>query len=139
MNDMTTRRDFALAAGGFAALAEQVVAQTSSSASGVPTRVLGRTGQRVSMICLGGWHIGIVKDEQEAIKIMHAAIDEGMTFFDNAWDYHDGGSEEIMGKALAVNGKRKRSSHTHVLERRKMFLVERHVFVAVSHDLIESQ
>ena len=32
---------------------------------------------------------------------MHAAIDEGMTFFDNAWDYHDGGSEEIMGKALA--------------------------------------
>jgi predicted aldo/keto reductase-like oxidoreductase len=59
------------------------------------------------MICLGGWHIGAVKDPSEAIKIMHAAIDEGLTFFDNAWDYHDGGSEEIMGKALAMDGKRR--------------------------------
>ncbi len=63
---------------------------------------------KVSMICLGGWHIGDVKDKKEAIKIMHAAIDEGLTFFDNAWDYHDGGSEEIMGKALAQDGKRKK-------------------------------
>jgi predicted aldo/keto reductase-like oxidoreductase len=58
-------------------------------------------------LCLGGWHIGSVKNEQEAIKIMHAAIDEGLTFFDNAWDYHDGGSETVMGKALAQGGKRK--------------------------------
>ena len=41
---------------------------------------------------LGGWHIGSVKDENEAIRIMHTAIDEGMTFFDNAWDYHEGRS-----------------------------------------------
>ena len=68
------------------------------------TRELGKTGVRVSIICLGGWHIGAVKDEKEAIKIMHAAIDDGLTFFDNAWDYHDGGSEEIMGKALAEGG-----------------------------------
>ena len=60
-----------------------------------------RPASNVSILCLGGWHIGSVKDEKEAIKIMHAAIDEGMTFFDNAWDYHDGGSEEVMGKALA--------------------------------------
>ncbi len=60
------------------------------------------------MLCLGGWHVGSVKDESEAIKIMHAAIDEGLTFFDNAWDYHDGGSETIMGKALAMDGKRKK-------------------------------
>ena len=46
------------------------------------------------------------KNKNEAIKIMHAAIDEGMTFFDNAWDYHDGGSEEIMGRALSEGGKR---------------------------------
>ena len=58
----------------------------------------------VSILCLGGWHIGSVKDKDEAVKIMHAAIDEGMTFFDNCWDYHDGGSEEIMGKALAADG-----------------------------------
>jgi predicted aldo/keto reductase-like oxidoreductase len=89
-----------------AALANEVLAQTSSaSATGLPTRVLGRTGERVSILCLGGWHIGSVKDDNEAIRIMHTAIDEGLTFFDNAWDYHDGHSEEVMGKALA-GGKR---------------------------------
>jgi aryl-alcohol dehydrogenase-like predicted oxidoreductase len=75
---------------------------------GLPTRQLGRTKQRVSILCLGGWHIGSVKNEKEAIRIMHAAIDEGITFFDNAWDYHDGHSETLMGKALAAGGRRKR-------------------------------
>ena len=75
---------------------------------GVPTRPLGKTGVNVSMICLGGWHIGNVKDRKEAVKIMHAALDEGLTFFDNAWDYHDGGSEEIMGEALSAKGKREK-------------------------------
>jgi predicted aldo/keto reductase-like oxidoreductase len=77
------------------------------SGTGLPNRPLGKTGVNVSILCLGGWHIGSVKDEQEAIKIMHAAIDEGVNFFDNAWDYHDGGSETIMGKGLASPGKRK--------------------------------
>lgn len=77
-----------------------------ADSKGLPIRPLGKTGQRVSMLCLGGWHIGAVKDEKEAVRIMHAAIDEGLTFFDNAWDYHDGGSETIMGKALAMDGKR---------------------------------
>lgn len=91
-----------------AALAREVVAQTSpASATGLPTRVLGRTGERVSILCLGGWHIGSVKDDAEAVRIMHAAIDEGLTFFDNAWDYHDGHSEEVMGKGLA-GGKRQK-------------------------------
>jgi aryl-alcohol dehydrogenase-like predicted oxidoreductase len=90
-----------------AALAEEVLAQTSSaSTTGIPTRVLGRTGQRVSILCLGGWHIGSIKDDKEAIRIMHAAIDEGLTFFDNAWDYHNGRSEELMGTALAQDGRR---------------------------------
>ncbi len=71
-------------------------------------RPLGRTGGEVSALCLGGWHIGHVAsgNEAEAIQIMHAAIDDGMTFFDNAWDYHDGGSEIVMGKALASAGRR---------------------------------
>jgi predicted aldo/keto reductase-like oxidoreductase len=75
----------------------------------IPTRPLGKTGANVSILCLGGWHIG-----QPAIgdagseRIMHAAIDEGITFFDNAWDYHDGRSEEIMGKALATGGRRQK-------------------------------
>jgi predicted aldo/keto reductase-like oxidoreductase len=83
-------------------------ADDDASAKGLPTRPLGKTGERVSIICLGGWHIGAVKDQKEAIKIMHTALDEGLTFFDNAWDYHDGGSEEIMGKALSEDGKRNR-------------------------------
>ena len=73
-----------------------------------PPGLWARPASAFSIICLGGWHIGCVKDEKEAIKIMHAAIDEGLTFFDNAWDYHDGGSEDIMGKALATDGKRKK-------------------------------
>jgi predicted aldo/keto reductase-like oxidoreductase len=104
------RREFleqSLAAGaalGLAAVAEGA----DDSGKGLPTRPLGKTGEKVSIICLGGWHIGSVKDPKEAIKIMHAALDNGLTFFDNAWDYHDGGSEDIMGKALAQAGYRKK-------------------------------
>jgi aryl-alcohol dehydrogenase-like predicted oxidoreductase len=103
------RREFLQAS--FAAGAALTVAGSGgaddASNKGLPTRPLGKTGERVSIICLGGWHIGAVKDQTEAIKIMHTALDEGLTFFDNAWDYHDGGSEEIMGKALSMDGKRK--------------------------------
>jgi aryl-alcohol dehydrogenase-like predicted oxidoreductase len=92
-----------------AGLAEQVLAQTTSpGANGLPTRLLGRTNVRVPIIGLGGWHIGYIKDEREAIRIMHAAIDEGLTFFDNAWDYQDGHAEEVMGKGLAMDSRRQR-------------------------------
>src|ERR1044071_2510538 len=80
----------------------------TSDSAGLPRRILGRTGVPVSIIGLGGFHIGAVKDDSESIRIMHAAIDEGLTFFDNAWDYHDGRSEELMGKALATDGRRKK-------------------------------
>src|SRR5688572_26066159 len=63
-------------------------------------RTLGRTGEKVSAIGLGGFHIGEPKDEAEGIKIIRTAIDRGITFMDNCWDYHDGGSEIRMGKAL---------------------------------------
>jgi len=110
---MDSRRDFMKQAAGAALLtqhpAPQAIAQTSSaSATGMPTRVLGRTGERVSIIGLGGWHIGSIKNEGEAIRLMHAAIDEGVTFFDNCWDYQDGHAEEVMGKALAMDGRRKK-------------------------------
>ncbi|HUQ90719.1 MAG TPA: aldo/keto reductase [Bryobacteraceae bacterium] len=109
---MDTRREFLKSAGAAAsitALADQVLAQTASgSATGLPTRALGKTGQQVSILALGGWHIGSVKDEAESIRIMHAAVDEGLTFFDNAWDYHNGLSEERMGKALSSDGRRKK-------------------------------
>src|SRR5438445_11237266 len=63
-------------------------------------RPLGRTGEQVSLIGLGGHHIGRQKDEKDSIQIIRAAIDAGINFMDNCWDYHDGGSEVRMGKAL---------------------------------------
>ena len=66
----------------------------------VPTRPFGRTGIPVSILALGGWHIGLPKTERESTRLVHAAIDGGITFMDNAWDYNDGVSETRMGKAL---------------------------------------
>jgi len=63
-------------------------------------RTLGRTGERVSAIGLGGYHIGNPGDEQESTRIIRTAIDRGVNFMDNCWDYHGGGSERRMGQAL---------------------------------------
>ena len=73
----------------------------------IPQRRFGRTGEMVSAIGLGGFHLGLVGSERDAISIVHRAIDAGVTFMDNAWEYHDGNSEQRMGKALA-NGRRQR-------------------------------
>lgn len=71
-------------------------------------RTLGKTGERVSAIGLGGSHIGKQKlSDDEAIRIVRTAIDRGLTFMDNSWDYNDGRSELIMGKALQ-NGYRQK-------------------------------
>jgi aryl-alcohol dehydrogenase-like predicted oxidoreductase len=67
----------------------------------IPVRPLGGTGATVSAIGLGGYHIGKIANEREAIRVVHAAIDAGITFMDNAWEYHEGRSETVMGKALA--------------------------------------
>ncbi len=63
-------------------------------------RLLGRTGEEVSVIGLGGHHIGRQRQEKESIRIIRASVDGGITLMDNCWDYHDGGSEIRMGKAL---------------------------------------
>jgi predicted aldo/keto reductase-like oxidoreductase len=64
-------------------------------------RVLGKTGERVSPIGLGGWHLGLPHvDEQLGFRIVRSAIDRGVTFMDNSWDYNDGASEIRMGRAL---------------------------------------
>lgn len=66
----------------------------------MPTRPLGRTGVNVSLIGLGGYHMAIPEDEQESLRLVRFAIDHGVNFLDNCWDYHAGKSEERMGKAL---------------------------------------
>jgi predicted aldo/keto reductase-like oxidoreductase len=68
--------------------------------NGIPYRKLGRTGERVSLVGLGGYHIGMQSDEQESVKIIRAALDGGINFLDNCWDYNGGNSEIRMGKAL---------------------------------------
>jgi len=88
-------------------LAQSMQGQTSSP--GIPTRALGKTGVQVSILGLGGHHHARPKEETESFRIVHAAIDNGITFMDNAWDYHDGRAEEVMGKALAMDGYRKKA------------------------------
>src|ERR1041385_5853688 len=69
--------------------------------SGMPTRMLGRTGVEVSLVGLGGWHLGFnYIDEELSTRIIRTAIDSGINFMDNCWDYNDGRSEKRMGKAL---------------------------------------
>ncbi len=63
-------------------------------------RTLGNTREPVSALGLGGFHIGKIESEKESIRIIHAAINSGITFMDNSWDYNEGRSEVRMGKAL---------------------------------------
>lgn len=72
----------------------------AGSESGIPYRKLGRTRERVSLVGLGGYHIGMQSDEQDSIKIIRTALDGGINFLDNCWDYNGGNSEIRMGKAL---------------------------------------
>lgn len=104
----SARREFlktTAASVALAGLGDYVLAAQEDSSDGLPKRPLGKTGEKVSILCLGGWHLGAI-EEKDAIALMHEAIGDGLTFFDNAWDYHDGGSEEVMGKALAEGGRR---------------------------------
>ena len=67
----------------------------------MPRRTLGRTGVSVSLIGLGGWHLGFkYLDEELATRIIRNAIDNGINFMDNCWDYNEGASEKRMGEAL---------------------------------------
>lgn len=79
---------------------QQNIAIAATSSGEIPRRQLGNTGVEVSAIALGGAHLGDVKSEQQAIGIIQEALDAGITFMDNAWEYHQGRSEQIMGKAL---------------------------------------
>jgi aryl-alcohol dehydrogenase-like predicted oxidoreductase len=79
-----------------------------AATASVPTRTLGRSGEKVSVVGLGGYHIGMQHDEQESIRIIRTALDSGVNFLDNCWDYNDGQSEVRMGKAL-LDGYRKKA------------------------------
>lgn len=100
MESKETRRDFlkqSLAGAAALAWAGQATAQNSG---GIPTRRLGRTNEQVSMLGLGGHHAARIKDDNEVVALIREAIDSGVTFLDNAWEYHNGRAEELMGRAL---------------------------------------
>ncbi|HEX4496979.1 MAG TPA: aldo/keto reductase [Thermoanaerobaculia bacterium] len=103
-NHHVTRRHFlelsAAAAAAVVAAGTGGFAWADEVRQGIPYRTLGRTGEKVSLVGVGGSHIGQQKDEKESIQIIRAALDRGISFLDNSWDYNDGKSEERMGKAL---------------------------------------
>jgi len=90
---MATRRDFLQSA----ALVGTLMAQKLSS---IPKRPLGKSGLEVSILGVGGFHVGSARSLEEATSIVQGALDAGLNFFDNAWEYHDGKSEEWLGAAL---------------------------------------
>ncbi|TWT88125.1 General stress protein 69 [Pseudobythopirellula maris] len=100
------RREFlkrGLATSALLALADRVYAQQRDDGGGLPMRPLGRSGAEVSILSLGGYHIGLTAKQHgdpAAVRLMHRAAENGLTFFDNCWDYHMGYSEEVMGKAI---------------------------------------
>jgi len=96
-----SRREFVgLAAASlfFAQMNRQTAARESRN--GIPYRTLGRTREKVSLVGLGGYHLGMQADPQESIRIIRTGLDEGVNFLDNCWDYNGGESEVRMGKAL---------------------------------------
>jgi uncharacterized protein len=94
------RRDFLKKAAATTVVTSLATKLSQGATDPFPSRVLGHTGEKVSLIGLGGYHIGMGSDEQESIGIVRAALDNGVNFLDNCWDYNGGVSEERMGKAL---------------------------------------
>jgi predicted aldo/keto reductase-like oxidoreductase len=98
-----TRRDFlktTVAAGLAAGIRSSALGAEVEKRNGMPYRMLGSTGEKVSLVGLGGAHIGFQLLESESIKIIRTALDSGINFLDNCWDYNNGASEVRMGKAL---------------------------------------
>ncbi|MEY2427198.1 MAG: hypothetical protein QOJ40_83 [Verrucomicrobiota bacterium] len=151
INSIVNRRQFlkAAVAASFVAGAGPGV-WAADSKDGVPTRALGRTGEKISAIGLGGFHIGQQSDEQESVRIIRAAIDGGITFMDNSWDYHEGGSEVRMGKGLRdgyrekvflmtkIDGRTKESAAKQIDESLKRLQTD-HVDLMQFHEIIRME
>ncbi|MHB8841725.1 MAG: aldo/keto reductase [Candidatus Aquicultor sp.] len=113
----------------------------------IPNRELGRTGEKVSLIGIGGFHIGVIEDRSEAISIIREAIDRGINFMDNSWDYHRGESERRMGDALKgayrdrafvmtkVDGRTKKAAKGQIDESLKRLRVD-HIDLLQLHEVI---
>ena len=116
--------------------------------NGVPYRTLGKTGEQVSAIGLGGWHLGLKHvDEPLSIRIVREAIDRGINFLDNCWDYNEGASEVRMGRALRhgyrdrvflmtkIDG-RSRAEATRQLDESLLRLQTDHIDLVQHHEIL---
>ena len=120
----------------------------STSRSEMLYRVLGSTGEKVSAIGVGGWHLGLkYVDEQLSIRIVRTAIDRGINFMDNSWDYDEGVSEIRMGKALRdgyrdkvflmtkIDGRSKKEAARQLDESLQRFQVD-HIDLVQHHEIL---
>jgi uncharacterized protein len=107
-DDSSSRREFLQASAAGLAVGALGVGEAQANTGGVPMRTFGRTKEQVSLIGLGGYSstVPATLSEKQSMRLIQRAVDEGITFMDNAWDYHDGVAEERMGKALAEGGRR---------------------------------
>jgi aryl-alcohol dehydrogenase-like predicted oxidoreductase len=114
----------------------------------MPARVLGRTGVEVSLVGLGGWHLGFnYIDEELSTRIVRTAIDNGINFMDNCWDYNEGASEKRMGQALKdgyrervflmtkIDGRTKKDAAKQVDESLKRLDVD-HIDLVQHHEIL---
>jgi predicted aldo/keto reductase-like oxidoreductase len=150
-NPGITRRDFVklAAAGMLAAGTPGPLLGAESRRGDMIYRTLGSTGEKVSAIGLGGFHMGD-PSEAEGIRILRTAIDRGITFMDNCWDYHDGGSEMRMGKGLRdgyrdkvflmtkIDGRKKSSAARQIDESLKRLQTD-HIDLMQFHEIIRME
>jgi aryl-alcohol dehydrogenase-like predicted oxidoreductase len=99
MKHPATRREFIGVAGAAITSTSALSAQTTAGGE-IPRRPFGGTGAQVSILGVGGFHLGSAQDLNEARMIVDTALDAGINFFDNAWEYHNGRSEEWLGEAI---------------------------------------
>src|SRR6476661_9956761 len=124
------------------------MSQEREANSEMPMRTLGRTGVKVSLIGLGGWHLGFKYiDEKLATRIIRTAIDNGINFMDNCWDYNEGASEERMGEALQdgyrervflmtkIDGRTKKDAAKQLDESLKRMQVD-HIDLVQHHEIL---
>jgi predicted aldo/keto reductase-like oxidoreductase len=148
-----TRREFmkTAAVAGVAANVATAWAGTEIEKRGdMPYRALGRTGEKVSLIGLGGYHVGVQATEAESIRIIRSALDRGVNFLDNCWDYNGGASEIRMGKALKegyrakaflmskIDGRTKESAARQIDESLRRLQVD-HVDLMQFHEIIRPE
>ena len=99
-NDILMPHEFHQLISSVIELGRESLSMQRPGPGGIALRPLGKTGEWISMIGLGGWDAVAEKTDEEAIALMHEAFDLGIAFWDNAWEYHEGRAEEVMGRAL---------------------------------------